>query len=370
MKTDIDFWSYLAQFSLESEIFQTKAVQKIKTHILCSVTFSRKSCSLWDNVEKYCRAGQTTDGDMAHALCMMDTLDYRNSLRIYNLHRCFTTTVVVRTHCNVTLNVHFACLVFFSFNFCDCVLGWRQVRQAAILRLEKCGVATWTAEWMDVWGVACRTDRLKSTVPEATLETRERRLTISIGEVDEEHRNSFQNFVLFLGFIESWIALRLVGWLIGVFKLLTALWINYLCYDQYRMLQMVCRQTDRPTDWHADRQTDRNRDRQTVNAVYVVTVRVFVYSSFCAQWIPFLLVSQPRFCRRFAVNTHTDTSFSRSGPDVKCCSLNRCFDLNVCCGLCFCVFCEARTDWLPYCCQYYPPPPTFLLDLIPCLKWM
>jgi len=29
----------------------------MKTHILCSVTVFRKSCLLWDNVEKYCRAG-------------------------------------------------------------------------------------------------------------------------------------------------------------------------------------------------------------------------------------------------------------------------------------------------------------------------
>jgi len=34
-------------------------VEKIKTHILCSITF-RKSCRLWDNVGKYCRAGQVT----------------------------------------------------------------------------------------------------------------------------------------------------------------------------------------------------------------------------------------------------------------------------------------------------------------------
>jgi len=33
-------------------MFQTKIVEKIKTHILCSVTFARKSCRLWDNVEK------------------------------------------------------------------------------------------------------------------------------------------------------------------------------------------------------------------------------------------------------------------------------------------------------------------------------
>ena len=39
MKTNIYFWSYLAQFFLEWEMFQTKAIEEIKTHILCSVTF-------------------------------------------------------------------------------------------------------------------------------------------------------------------------------------------------------------------------------------------------------------------------------------------------------------------------------------------
>jgi len=33
-------------------MFQTKFVEKIKTHILCSVTFYRKSYRLWDNVGK------------------------------------------------------------------------------------------------------------------------------------------------------------------------------------------------------------------------------------------------------------------------------------------------------------------------------
>ena len=50
MQTDIQFWSYLAQFCLEWEMFQTKVVQKIKTHILCSVTFFQKTFRLWDNV--------------------------------------------------------------------------------------------------------------------------------------------------------------------------------------------------------------------------------------------------------------------------------------------------------------------------------
>jgi len=55
-------------------MFRTQVVEKIKTHITHSVTsFSRKSYRLWDNVEKYCRARQATDDNMAHAHCMLHT---------------------------------------------------------------------------------------------------------------------------------------------------------------------------------------------------------------------------------------------------------------------------------------------------------
>jgi len=77
--TNIHIWSYLAQFFLEWEVFQTKVVEKIKTHILRSVTFSfLKSCHVWDNVEKYSRARETTD-DMVHAHFMPDTYDYKHT---------------------------------------------------------------------------------------------------------------------------------------------------------------------------------------------------------------------------------------------------------------------------------------------------
>ena len=39
MNTNTHFWSHLAQFFSEWEMFQTKVVKKIKTHILCSITF-------------------------------------------------------------------------------------------------------------------------------------------------------------------------------------------------------------------------------------------------------------------------------------------------------------------------------------------
>jgi len=45
METNTYFWLYLTHFFLKSKILQTKVVEKIKTHILCSVIFfSRKSC--------------------------------------------------------------------------------------------------------------------------------------------------------------------------------------------------------------------------------------------------------------------------------------------------------------------------------------
>ena len=34
MNVNISFWSYLAQFFVEWEMFQTKVVEEIKTHIL------------------------------------------------------------------------------------------------------------------------------------------------------------------------------------------------------------------------------------------------------------------------------------------------------------------------------------------------
>jgi len=50
-------------------MFQAQLVDKIKTDILCSITFFffRKSCRFWDKTEKYSTAGNATDDNMAHA---------------------------------------------------------------------------------------------------------------------------------------------------------------------------------------------------------------------------------------------------------------------------------------------------------------
>ena len=39
MKSTIHFLSYLTRFFLDLEIFETKFVEEIKTHILCSIIF-------------------------------------------------------------------------------------------------------------------------------------------------------------------------------------------------------------------------------------------------------------------------------------------------------------------------------------------
>ena len=71
MKTNLYFW-YVAHFFLEWEIFQTKVVEKIKTHILCSITFLQKLCCLCHDLEEYCRAWQVTYDNMVHAHPMID----------------------------------------------------------------------------------------------------------------------------------------------------------------------------------------------------------------------------------------------------------------------------------------------------------
>jgi len=54
-------------------MFQTKLVEEITKHFCLQwLFFFQKSCRLWDNVEKYCRAGQATDDNMVHARCMLD----------------------------------------------------------------------------------------------------------------------------------------------------------------------------------------------------------------------------------------------------------------------------------------------------------
>ena len=105
MKTATHFWKYLAQFFLEWEMFQIKVVEKIKTHILCSVTYFPKKRAVYKIMCKYMIEPYRTHNKMAHALCMLDNKGYKHTLRIRNTY-CFYTATVVRQK---RLNVPFIC---------------------------------------------------------------------------------------------------------------------------------------------------------------------------------------------------------------------------------------------------------------------
>jgi hypothetical protein len=65
----ISRWIFLIMINVSDKI-----KEKIE-HTFCSITvFSpQKSYCWWNNVEKYCRDWQTTDDNMAHDHCMLDT---------------------------------------------------------------------------------------------------------------------------------------------------------------------------------------------------------------------------------------------------------------------------------------------------------
>jgi hypothetical protein len=95
-------WRYLAEFFLEREMFQTKVVENIKTHVLCWITPPpRKSCRLWDNMEKYGRARQATDGSIARRMRFVRRkIKATATLRVCKIC-CFSkATVVTRTLLN------------------------------------------------------------------------------------------------------------------------------------------------------------------------------------------------------------------------------------------------------------------------------
>ena len=55
----------ISLYPLEFEMFETKFVEKI---ILFSTKFFRKSSRLWDNVEKWCIAGEATDDNVTRRM--------------------------------------------------------------------------------------------------------------------------------------------------------------------------------------------------------------------------------------------------------------------------------------------------------------
>jgi hypothetical protein len=117
--------------SLNSEMFQIKVVEKIKTHILYSLTFFWKTCAIWDHVEIHGTAREAADDNIAmrvacwiskatrnkalpthsrtHAYALNNAPTYKPA-RIHK-HKyvllCFpTASLISRTRLDVRLYVH------------------------------------------------------------------------------------------------------------------------------------------------------------------------------------------------------------------------------------------------------------------------
>jgi len=56
------------------------------TFLIISRSVLRKSCRLWDNVEKYSWPGEVADYNTAHAHFTQRTLGYKHRFGIYNTH--------------------------------------------------------------------------------------------------------------------------------------------------------------------------------------------------------------------------------------------------------------------------------------------
>jgi len=118
MKTNIHFLLYLAHFFLEWEMFQTKAVEEIKTHTLCSVNiFETRGFYeiMWKNYVERGRP-QMRIWRMRIACCI--TKATKHTFTICNNYCFSTSTMVARARLNVTLYIHFlSCLVFLKTEY-------------------------------------------------------------------------------------------------------------------------------------------------------------------------------------------------------------------------------------------------------------
>jgi hypothetical protein len=109
------FLSYLTHFFLEWEMFPANFVEKIKTHILYSITFFLENRAVYEICGKklYSQTDHRWKYKTAQAHCKPDNYGYRHTLRICNTYCFSTATMVTRTGLNVTLYVHcLSCLCF------------------------------------------------------------------------------------------------------------------------------------------------------------------------------------------------------------------------------------------------------------------
>jgi hypothetical protein len=114
----------------------------MKRNILCPIIYFRKSCRLWDDVEKYGGAREATNDNTTHALCVLDKQGHSRS-RVYtrldthararahtqtHTQICntytFSTAKMIRERASMLHYTHIACLVHVIGTACGVVIDY------------------------------------------------------------------------------------------------------------------------------------------------------------------------------------------------------------------------------------------------------
>jgi hypothetical protein len=99
------FFIVCRSFLVRMRSVSDQSCRENQTHIWHSITFFFEKCAVWDNVQKFCRAGLATNDNLAHAHFILDTKVYKHTLRICNTY-CFSiATIFARTRLSVSLYV-------------------------------------------------------------------------------------------------------------------------------------------------------------------------------------------------------------------------------------------------------------------------
>jgi hypothetical protein len=137
MKTYTYFWSYLAQSFLEWETFLTKVVEKIKTHIFCSVTFFENRAVyeiMWKNIVQRGRPQMAIL--LTRIACWILKATNTHTLRTCNIDCFFHCNNNWRTRFSVTLHVN--CLPCWLFSYLKITSQTSLTRMATVLTISSC----------------------------------------------------------------------------------------------------------------------------------------------------------------------------------------------------------------------------------------
>jgi len=76
-------------------------------YFMWNYIFFQISCPLWDNVCKYSWVWKAIYDNTTQRHCMLNTWNYKYTLRICNTYWFSTVTMVTRTRFNITFNLHY-----------------------------------------------------------------------------------------------------------------------------------------------------------------------------------------------------------------------------------------------------------------------